>query len=68
MFDARLLHAVKFTSLVAVYRAQDLKEEKRKKGSVEHTDLVFREVYKDEYTLEELPMGHVRLAMKEELA
>ena len=28
---------------------------------------MFKEVYKDEYTLEELPMGLVRLAMKEEL-
>ena len=40
---------------------------KLKKGNVEHTNLVFKEVYKEEYTLEELPTGHARLAMKEEL-
>ena len=38
-----------------------------RREEVEHTDLVFKEIYKDEYTLEELPMGHVHLAMKEEL-
>ena len=75
MLNAGLLHDVKFTSLVSAYRAKDLKEEtkrlsvkfKHKGGKVEHTDLIFKEVYKDEYTLEELPMGHVRLAMQEEL-
>ena len=75
MLNAGLLHGVKFTSLVAAYRAQDLKEEterlsvkfKYKKGKVEHTKLVFKDIYKDEYTCEELPMGQVRLAMQEEL-
>ena len=28
---------------------------------------MFKDVYKDEYTLEELPMGHVRLTMQDEL-
>ena len=28
---------------------------------------MLKDVYKDEYTLEELPMGHVRLAMQVEL-
>ena len=75
MLNAGLLHDVKFTSLVAAYKAQDLKEEteklsvkfKYKKGKVEHTKLVFKDIYKDEYICEELPMGHVRLAMQEEL-
>ena len=70
MLNAGLLDDMKFTSLVAAYRAQDLKEEterlsvkfKYKKGKVEHTKLVFKDTYKDEYTCEELPMGHVRLA------
>ena len=33
----------------------------------EHTDLVFKAIYTDEYTFEQLPIGHARLAMKEEL-
>ena len=73
MLHAGLLHDVKITSLVSAFRAQDLKEEtkrltvmlKFKKGNAQHTDLVFKDVKKDEYTLEELPMVHVRLAMKE---
>ena len=28
---------------------------------------MFKEVYEDQYTLEDLPMGHARLAMKEKL-
>ena len=71
MLNAGLLHDVKFTSLAAAYRAKDLEEEtkrltvtlKFKNGNLEHTDLVFKDVYKAEYTLEELPMGHVRLAV-----
>ena len=55
MLNAGLLHDVKFTSLVSAYRAQDLKEEtkrltvklKLKKEKVDHTDLIFKEVYKD---------------------
>ena len=75
MLSSSLLHDVKFTSLAAAYRAKDLEEEtkalsvkfKFKKGKVERTNLVFKQSYKDEYTLEELPKGHVRMAMHEEL-
>ena len=31
------------------------------------TNLIFKDAYKDEYTGEELPMGHVRNAMLDEL-
>ena len=40
---------------------------KYKGGRVQHTHLIFKEFYQDEYTLEELSMGHVRLAMQEEI-
>ena len=61
--------------MVAAYRAQDLKEEtqklsvklKHRNGSVEEVKLASKDGYKDEYTFEELPIGHVRLAMQEEL-
>ena len=72
---AALLHDVRL-SLVATYRAQDLKEEterlsvkfKHTNGRMESVNLAFKDAYKDEYTSEQLPMGHVRLAMQEELA
>ena len=55
MLNAGLLHDVKFASLAPAYRAQDLKEEterltvklKFNKGNVDHTNLVFKEVYED---------------------
>ena len=76
VMTAGLLHDVKFSSLVAAYRAEDLKTDteklqvkfKHKKGRVESLPLTFNNFYKDEYTQEELPMGDVRLAMQEELA
>ena len=76
VMTAGLLHDVKFSSLVAAYRAEDLKTDteklqvkfKHKKGRVESLPLTFKDFYKDEYTQEELPMGDVRLAMQEELA
>ena len=76
VMGAGLLHDVKCSSLVAAYRAQDLKEEtqklsvkfKHRNGNVEEVKLAFKDSYKDEYTCEELPIGHVRLAMQEELA
>ena len=76
VMSAALLHDVRTSSLVAAYRAQDLKEETEKlsvrfkhfNGRIEPTNLTFKDAYKDEYTNEELPMGHVRLAMQEELA
>ena len=74
MMTAGLLHDVRFSSLVAAYRAEDLKIEtqnlkvrfKHKNGRVDPVNLIFKEAYKDEYTNEELPMGHVRLAMQDE--
>ena len=47
---------------VAAYRAQDLKEDAEKclvklkfrKGKSAWSNMVFKEVYKDEYTLEEM--------------
>ena len=76
MMSAALLHDVRTSSLVAAYRAQDLKEEtenlsvkfKHTNGRIEPVNLNFKDFYKDEYTCEQLPMGHVRLAMQEELA
>ena len=70
------MHDVRFSSLAAAYRAEDMKNEahnlqvrfKHKTGRVEPTNLVFKDAYKDEYTNEELPMEHVRVAMQEELA
>ena len=74
MMMNNLFHDSKYSSLVAAYRAQDLKEEterlsvklKHKGGQVEPRQLVFKDAYKDEYTSEELPMGHDRLAMQED--
>ena len=75
VMSAALLHDTRCSSLVAAYRAQDLEEEtnnlsvkfKHSNGRTESMGLKFKEFYKDEYTNEELPMGHVRMAMKEEL-
>ena len=41
---------------------------KHTNGRIESVELKFKDAYKDEYTCEQLPMGHVRLAMQEELA
>ena len=75
MITAGLLHDVRYSSLVADYRAEDLKADtkklqvrfKHRTGRVDPVNLAFKESYKDEYTNEELPMGHVRLARQEEL-
>ena len=71
-----LFHDRRFCSLVAAYRAKDLEEEtkslrvqfKHVDGRTESLNLQFKDVYKDEYTQEELPVGHVKIAMQEELA
>ena len=68
MATASLFHSPKFSSLVAAYRAKDLEEETRNmtmkfkylNGDLGKTHLQFKVSYKDEYTCEELPMGHVR--------
>ena len=75
MLSAGLLHDVRYSSLVAAYRAEDMKIEtqrlsvkfKHKSGKDNMVDLTFKDSYTDEYTREVLPMGHVRLAMQEEL-
>ena len=75
MAKASVLHDVKFSSLVAAYRAQDLKAEtqnsmvrfKHRNGQTDPVNLTFKDTYRDEYTNEELPVCHVRQAMQEEL-
>ena len=76
MMSAALMHEPKFTSLAAAMKAEDKLEESKRltvkfkhgNGKVEDVLMNFKDSYKDEYTCEELPMGHVRLAMQEELA
>ena len=75
MVNAGLLHDVRFSSLAAAYRAEDLKQEtqnlsvrfKHFDGRISSSKLFFKDSYKDEYTNEELPIGHVKRAMAEEL-
>ena len=75
MVTAGLMHDVRFSSLVAAYRAEDIRLEtqnlmvkfKHRGGRIDPTTLVFKDSYKDEYTNEELPIGHVKRAMQEEL-
>ena len=75
MLTAGLMHDVKFSSLAAMYQAEDAKKDsenlsvkcKYKSGRTESTNLVFKDSYRDEYTNEDLPLGHVRHAMLDEL-
>ena len=75
MIASSLMHDVKFSSLAAAYRAEDVKKEtenlsvkcKYKSGHVESVKLMFKDSYRDEYTNEELPIGDVRHAMLDEL-
>ena len=75
MITAGLFHDVKYSSLAAAYRSQDAMARtenlsvrfKYLNGHVDPAKLVFKEHYRDEYTNEELPMGFVRDAMREEL-
>lgn len=75
MMTASVFHDTKYSSLVAAFRAEDLEKEtrhlkvkfKHANGRIAPQQLVFKDSYKDEYTGEELPMGHVRTAMAEEL-
>ena len=70
-----LFNDVKYSSLVAAYRAEDAKVESDKlsvkfkylSGRTAPSQLVFKDQYRDEYTNETLPMEHVRPAMLEEL-
>ena len=75
MVSAGLLHDVKFSSLVAAYQAEDARIEtqnlsvkvRHAGGRIDLTNLVSKESYRDEYTNEDLPLGHVRTAMLDEL-
>ena len=75
MLSAGLMHDAKFSSLAAAYRAEDARMDagdmmvklKYHNGRLNPTKLMFKDMYKDEYTNEALPMEHVREAMKEEL-
>ena len=72
---AGCFHDVKDINLGAVYKAEDAMAKtenlsvkfKHDKGRSEVRKLEFKERYKDEYTGEDLPMGYVREAMREEL-
>lgn len=76
MKSAALFHGSDFINSVNAYKDQDLIKEteklsvkfKHENGRVETTPLAFKDSYQDEYTLEDLPMGHVRMAIQEELA
>ena len=75
MLSAGLMHDAKFSSLAAAYRAEDARMDAGNlmvkfndhNGRLNPTKLMFKDMYKDEYTNEALPMEHVREAMKEEL-
>ena len=75
MINSSLFHSPKFSSLAAAYRAMDVEEETRAlkvkckygNGKNEMLTLKFKDVYKDEYTCESLPIGHVRRSMHDEL-
>ena len=72
---AACFHDDRNTNLGAVYRAEDALAKTEKlsvkfkyfNGKNEDRKLEFKDRYKDEYTGEELPMGYVREAMREEL-
>ena len=75
MVTAGMLHDVKHTGIAAAYMAEDTKaatnnlsvKVKYADGRTGTTDLVFKDTYRDEYTNEQLPMGHVRHSMHDEL-
>ena len=74
VMTAGLLHDVKYSNLVAAYRAENIKAETehlsvkfKYLGRANPSQLVFKEPYRDEHTYEELPIGFVRSAMPEEL-
>ena len=75
MTTVGMMHDVKDVSVAAAYRSEDkiasterlTVKLKYGDGQVGPTDLIFKDVYKDEYTNESLPLGHVRQAMHDEL-
>ena len=75
MVTANVLHDVKYSSLVAAYRAEDRKVEtqhlsvkvKFADGRTSPMKFEFKDAYRGECTGEGLPKGHVRNAMAEEL-
>ena len=75
MVTAGLFQDVKQTSVAAAYMAEDAAaatenltiKVKYANGRTATTNLVFKDRYVDEYTREDLPIGHVRTAMHDEL-
>ena len=75
MCAAGVFQDVHTTSVAAAYRNEDLDAATQKLtvkvkyagGRSASTELIFKETYKDEYTNEQLPIGHVRTAMHDEL-
>ena len=75
MIKAGLLHDVKTINVASAYAAEDKMAEtknltvqlKHADGRTEPTNLVFKDVYRDEYTHEDLPIEHVKVAMHDEL-
>ena len=75
MASAGMFHDVKTVGVAAALKSEDkvmatenlTVKIKYANGESGTTTLVFKESYKDEYTREELPLGHVRAAMHDEL-
>ena len=69
------MHDVQDISVAAAYKAEDEDASTEKltvklkylDGKVGTTELVFKDSYRDEYTNELLPLGHVKRAMHDEL-
>ena len=75
MKSAGAFQDVKQVSVAAAYKSEDkiaateklTVKVKYADGRVGTTELVFKDSYRDEYTNEQLPLGHVRQAMHDEL-
>ena len=75
MCAAELFHDVHTTSVAAAYTNEDLNAATEKltvkvkyaDGRTASTELTFKDTFKDEYTNDNLPLGHVRQAMHDEL-
>ena len=69
------MHDVNVPGLAAMYRAEDAKKDtenlgvkcKCKSGRTESTHFVFKDSYRDEYTNDEIPLGHVCHAIVDEI-
>ena len=75
MCAAGVFHDIHTTSVAAAYKNEDLDAATQKltvkvkyaDGRTAATELTFKDTYKDEYTNEQFPLGHVRQAMHDEL-